>query len=540
MADAFLSSPPVNKNNQFSERWMITSAIIVIILVGILHSVSKLVKRLKSQGATAASLPPGPRGLPIVGYIPFLMYNGRKIPIHRQFNDLAAQYGPIFKIWVGGQLHVVISSPALAKQVLRDDESNFSGRDLPLAIRACTYGGLDLAGLPMGRDWNFMKKVVLREVLSNPSLDRCYELRRSVVVKALREVRSGQPVGVLELAHKMVANATMAMTWGGSDHGDVVDKDKTRRLGDEMMTLMEQPNVSDAFPLLARFDLQGIGRKAAEAAGRFDRIITSVIQKRFDGEGSLIITEEGKEKKDLLQVLLETRERSGAGSSLASMNQFKALLLDITPGGAGNIATVIEWAMTELVKCDKAMTNVKRELDDVVGLESLVEDHHLKKLNYLDAVVKETFRLYQVIIQRQALQPCTIGGYDIPKKAKVMVNAWAIHMDPRLWEVPTEFRPERFLESGNGMMPFDFQGSNSHFVYIPFGSGRRICAGINLATRMLKYVLASLLHSFDWKLPAGEGGSTVDVSDEFTLIIKKKKPLTIVPTPRLSCPDLQA
>ncbi|CAI0455594.1 unnamed protein product [Linum tenue] len=494
-------------------------------------------QKIRSRGATA-SLPPGPRGLPIVGYLPFLMFNGKNIPLHRQFTHLAAQYGPIFKIRVGSQLQVVVSSPSLAKQVLRDNESIFSSRDLPLAIRVWTYGGLDLSSLPMSQDWNSMRKVVLREVLSNPSLDRCYELRRSVVVKALRElVRSGgKPVGVLELANKMVANATMAMTWGGRDDDGDVDNEEARRLCEEVMALMEKPNVSDVFPLLARFDLQGIGRKVAEVAGHFDRIITSVIQKRFDGKGSLIM-DDGREMKDLLQVLLENRERSGAGSPLASITQFKALLLDITPGGTGMVATVIEWAMTELLRCDKAMTKVKRELDDVVRLEGLVEDHHLKKLDYLDAVVKETFRLHLTVIQREAVQPCTIGGYAIPKKAKVMINAWAIHRDPRLWEEPSEFRPERFLDNGR---PLDFVGSSSDFVYIPFGSGRRMCVGFNLATRLLKYVLASLLHSFDWKLPAGEGGSTVDVSDEFTLIIKKKKPLTIVPTPRLSCSDLHA
>ncbi|CAI0455469.1 unnamed protein product [Linum tenue] len=271
-----------------------------------------MVKGLKSRGGATASfsLPPGPRGLPIVGYIPFLIYNGKNIPLHRQFTDLAAQYGPIFKIRVGSQLHVVVSSPSLAKQVLRDDESNFSSRDLPLAIRVWTYGGLDLSSLPMSQDWNSMRKVVLREVLSNPSLDRCYELKRSVVVKALRElVRScGKPVGVLELANKMVANATMAMSWGGRDDGDV-DNEEARRLCEEVMALMEKPNVSDVFPLLARFDLQGIGRKAAEVAGRFDRIITSVIQKRFDGKGSLTMVD-GREMKDLLQILLESRERT--------------------------------------------------------------------------------------------------------------------------------------------------------------------------------------------------------------------------------------
>ncbi|CAI0476826.1 unnamed protein product [Linum tenue] len=75
-------------------------------------------------------------------------------------------------------------------------------------------------------------------------------------------------------------------------------------------------------------------------------------------------------------------------------------------------------------------------------------------------------------------------------------------------------------------------GSSSSFKYVPFGSGRRICAGVSLAERLLKYVLGSLLHRFEWRVADGEEGG-VDLSDEFTLFIKKKRPLVAVPASRL-------
>ncbi|CAI0551525.1 unnamed protein product [Linum tenue] len=488
MAASFLA--PLNQTNP-----SLIAASIAIISATIFYFWA-----VKRSNKKLAPLPPGPLGLPILGYIPFL--NGA--PIHRKFAELSAKYGPIFKIWVGSQLYVVVSSPALAKQVLRDNESVFSSRELPLVGRICTYGGLDLACLPMGPDWNSMRKVLVREALSSPGLDGCYELRRREVVKALNEVEVGKPVGVFELAHKVVGNATLGMLWGGGGGGGVVGGDygETREVGQRIMELMAKPNVSDLFPMLARFDLQGIGREAAELAERFDRIVSAMIRKRLDGGGE----KKGGEidKVDLLQVLLERRGSSGAGSPLTSMAHFKAMLQDVAVGGNENIASTIEWAMSELLKSDRAMKSVQQELDEIVGPDSLVEDHHLKDLKYLDAVIKETCRLYLALMNRTASRACTVGGYTVPQGSKVFVNSWAIHRDPH----------------------------SSSFRYVPFGSGRRICAGVSLAERLLKYVLGSLLHRFEWRLADGEEGG-VDLSDDFTLFIKKKRPLVAVPASRL-------
>ncbi|CAI0430505.1 unnamed protein product [Linum tenue] len=272
---------------------------------------------------------------------------------------------------------------------------------------------------------------------------------------------------------------------------------------------------------------------------RFDRIVSAAIEKRLGGGGE---KKEGdgvnNKKKDLLQILLD----SGAASSLASMAHFKALWQDIVVAGNENISRMIEWAMSELLNSDKAMKSVKRELDKMLGLDSLVKDHHLRNLKYLDAVIKETCRLHLALVTRTANQTCTVGEFTVPQGTEVVVNGWAIHRDHQFWDEPSDFRPERFLDGGDGRPPaFDFMGGGSSgFRYIPFGSGRRSCAGVHSAERLMKYVLASFLHCFEWKLADGEGG-VVDFADEFALLIKKKRPLIAVPTPRLLArPELLA
>lgn len=198
-------------------------------------------------------------------------------------------------------------------------------------------------------------------------------------------------------------------------------------------------------------------------------------------------------------------------------------------GGTDTTTTMAEWTMAELMKHPEIMKKVQEELAEVVGMDGSVEEFHLPKLKYLDAVVKETLRLHPalpLLVPRSPSETCTIGGYTIPKGSRIMINVGAIHTDPQFWENPLEFRPERFL---NGPGNFDYMGKN--FQYMPFGSGRRICPGIPLAEKMLMSVLASLLHSFEWKLP---DGTELDLSDQFGIVVKKMKPLIVVPTPRLS------
>ncbi|KAL0329621.1 UNVERIFIED_CONTAM: Flavonoid 3'-monooxygenase [Sesamum radiatum] len=175
------------------------------------------------------------------------------------------------------------------------------------------------------------------------------------------------------------------------------------------------------------------------------------------------------------------------------------------------------------------MKKVQNELDKVVGLDNIVEESHIPKLEYLDAVLKETLRLHPIgpfLTPRTPSQSCTIGGYTIPKGSTIFLNVWSIQRNPLAWENPLEFKPERFLDN---TMKWDFNGNN--FNYIPFGSGRRVCAGLPLAERMVRFVLASLLHSFEWQLPEGE---KLDMSDKLMTALRKKIPLRAIPTPRLS------
>ncbi|CAI0382434.1 unnamed protein product, partial [Linum tenue] len=159
--------------------------------------------------------PPGPRGLPVVRYLPFL----RRNDLHRQLTSLAETHCPIYTIQGLNRSLVVVSSPDLAKEVLRVNESIFSTRPIPIVGRILTYGGIGLANLPYGPDWAGLRKVMFREDLSSGALDTCHALGRGAVEAGVREIRVGEATGVFDAAMKVVVDSTLAMFWGGGGEG---------------------------------------------------------------------------------------------------------------------------------------------------------------------------------------------------------------------------------------------------------------------------------------------------------------------------------
>ncbi|KAG6645597.1 flavonoid 3'-monooxygenase CYP75B137-like [Carya illinoinensis] len=503
------------------------------ILIGIFAVLWLLWAVKKQRKVAVPPLPPGPRGLPIVGYLPFI-----GTELHTKFQQLGGIYGPIYKIWLANKLCIVISSPSLVKEVVRDQDPIFSNRDATRVALAMTFEGADIAFAPNGPNWRMLRKMFVREMLSPANLDSTFSFQREEVRNTIRNLydKIGAPIDLGELVFVTVMNVIMKMLWGNTLRGEEGAKFgvEFRHMFSNLMLLLGKPNVSDLFPSLASFDLQGIVREAKEISQSIERVLDYAIDKQIKSLAKA--KEEGKPKiaqKDFLQVLLEIMEQDNGANSI-SMTQLKAVLVDIVVAGSDTTTTMSEWVMARLMKHSEIMRKVHEELTEIVGMDNLVEESHLPKLHYLDAVIKETFRLHPplpFLVPRTPSKSSIIGGYHVPQGSRIFINVWAIQRDPKYWDNPLEFKPDRFLNDGYARL--DYSGNN--FKYFPFGSGRRICAGITLGEKTLKYIMASILHSFKWKLPQG---LEIDVSDTFGVVTKKKNPTIAIPTPRLSKSEL--
>ncbi|XP_059641344.1 flavonoid 3'-monooxygenase CYP75B137-like [Cornus florida] len=507
-------------NNSHDElaRVVLTGLLIVLAVLWYYYWIPSL---FKSKNETPP-LPPGPLSLPLLGNLPFLDPD-----LHTYFASLARSYGSILTLWLGRKVAIVVSSPAMARQVLKDQDATFANRDVTVAAKAAMCGGSDVVWTQYGPEWRMLRKVCVRGMLSNAILDSVYALRRREIRQAIVYFysRVGSPVNFGEQMFLTSLNVITSMLWGGTVKGEERASlgAEFKQVAAEITCLMGKPNLSDFYPGLARFDLQGIEKQMNGLVVRFDRMFDIMIDQRLkmDGQGGT---------KDFLQFLLQLKDEGDAKTPL-TMTHLKALLMDMVLGGTDTVSITVEFATAEMMNKPQVMQKVQQELDSVVGKNNIVEESHIRKLPYLYAVMKETMRLHPalpLLVPHCPIQTCVVGGYTIPKGARVFVNVWAIHRDPLIWENPLEFDPERFL---NGKCDY----SGNEFNYLPFGAGRRVCAGTEMAERMFLFSLASILHSFDWKLPQGE---KLDLSEKFGIVLKKKIPLVAIPTPRLSDPSL--
>ncbi|XP_022856454.1 cytochrome P450 76A1-like [Olea europaea var. sylvestris] len=143
--------------------------------------------------------------------------------------------------------------------------------------------------------------------------------------------------------------------------------------------------------------------------------------------------------------------------------------------------------------------------------------------------MKETLRLHplaSLLAPRFAIEDCNVSGYDISKGTIVLVNAWSIGRNPKYWDAPEQFLPERFLDK-----KIEILGQN--FALLPFGSGRRSCPGYNLGLKIVRSTLANLLHGFNWKLPQNMKPEDVCLEEIFGLTTCPKVPLEMIIEPRL-------
>ncbi|MFS7916964.1 putative cytochrome P450 [Helianthus anomalus] len=290
---------------------------ISIVMLGVLWY-----KLTLSSSSRSPPLPPGPRSLPVVGYLPFL---GRDL--HKEFTNMAHTYGPIFKLYLGSKLHVVINTPELAKEVVRDQDETFANRDLTVAASIIAYEGQNLIFSKNNATWRNLRKIFVHEVLSNKNLKACSSFRRDEVRKSIKNVFSkiGTNVDIREIAFLTEANVITRMMW---DNVSYIGE-KGINLGVELQTMasnitkiLGHPNLSDFFPTLAWFDLQGVERNMKKEVKKRGQIFESIIEDRIKSNNKM--SPDGirhEENKDFLQILLDLKDQQDL-----NMTQVKALL----------------------------------------------------------------------------------------------------------------------------------------------------------------------------------------------------------------------
>ncbi|XP_006659028.2 indole-2-monooxygenase-like [Oryza brachyantha] len=479
--------------------------------------------RTRNRSGVLDKLPSPPGRLPVIGHMHLIS----SLP-HMSLRDLATKHGPdLMLLHLGAVPTLVVSSSRTAQAILRTHDSVFASRSYSAIADILFYGTTDVAFSPYGEYWRQIKKIVTTHLLTVKKVHSYGRARQQEVRLVMAKIASGAAMHVaVDLTELLGCYSNNMVCHAVS--GKFFHREGRNQLFQELIeinsSLLGGFNLEDYFPILARLPLirKLLCAKAHDVNRRWDQLLDKIIDDHTNKQQSSSLDNNDQES-DFIDVLLSIQHEYGL-----TRDSIKANLIVMFEAGIDTSSIEIEYAMVELIRNPKVMAKLQNEVRSIVlkGQE-IVTEEQLSRMPYLKAVIKETLRLHPaapLLMPHLSMVDCNVEGYTIPSGTRVIVNAWALSREPGYWDNAEEFMPERFF--GNTMA--DYNGNDLHFL--PFGTGRRICPGINFAITAIEIMLANLVYRYDWKLPidqATKGG--IDMTETFGISVHRKEKLCLVP-----------
>ncbi|XP_062116113.1 cytochrome P450 736A117-like [Humulus lupulus] len=502
------------------------SSFLVPIIATVIFTIS-LIKRLifTLSNTTQKNLPPSPRRLPILGNLHQLgLYP------YRTLQQLAQHHGPLMLVHFGSRPVLVVSSADAAREIMKTHDVVFSNRPKLSMAHKLLYQARDISTAPYGEYWRQMRSICMLHLLSPKRVHSFRSVREEEAALMVELIKRqcfelSLPVNLSEMFSSYTNDVICRVVFGRKYEGAKGGTRFKELLGD-LMRLLGSVCVGDYITWLSWVNyVNGTDRAVEKVAKAFDSFLDSVVEEHMEGFN---YNNEGQDRKNFVDILLEIQENTKMAGFSVSKDNIKAIILDMFAAGTDTTYTVLEWAMTELLKNPIILKKLQSEVSEVANGKSDISEEDLEKMVYLKAIMKETLRLYPpipLLVPRESTQDIKIKGFDIAAGTMVMTNAWAIGRDTTLWDQPDLFQPERFIDS-----EVDFKAGSDHFQLIPFGAGRRGCPGILFAMVSNELVLAKLVHKFDWTLLPGV--DDLDMRECVGLTIHREVPLIAIATPK--------
>lgn len=257
--------------------------------------------------------------------------------------------------------------------------------------------------------------------------------------------------------------------------------------------------------------------REARAVRDLDEIVYSLIAERREaGTPDL---------GDLLFMLMLAQDEDG---SHMSDKQLRDETVTIFLAGHETTANTLNWTFYLLTQNPEVEAKLHHELDTVLqGQPPTLED--LKRLPYTEMVIKESMRLYPPAygVGRLAIEDTTIGGYDVPKGTSIGIFTYFTHRDPRWWDNPEAFIPERFSPEN--------EPNIRRYAYLPFGAGPRVCIGNSFAMMEAQIMLATIAQRYELRLAPGQR-----VEPEPLITLRPKGGLRMIARERQTVPTVFA
>ncbi|XP_019418276.1 PREDICTED: isoleucine N-monooxygenase 1-like [Lupinus angustifolius] len=497
----------------------------------------KVLKYHMIERPRKSKLPPGPKPWPIVGQLPEMLANKpASMWIHKVMKEMKTEIACIRL----GNVHVIpVSCPSIAREFLRKHDAVFASRPMSNSADIISNGYLTTAFAQFGEQWRKMKKVLINDMFSyqkhqwlqekrneeaNNLMFYVYNRCKNVDDHGLVNVRIAAQHYCGNVIRKLIFN-TRYFGKGRDDGGPGFEEVEHI---DSIFTLLRYVFafcVSDYMPCLRGFNFEGLEKKVDKAIKIMKKYHDPIIEERITqwNDGSKM------EVEDLLDIMISLKDANN--NPLLTMEEIKWQIMDLMLAAVDNPSNAVEWALAEMINQPELFQKAIEELDNVVGKHRLVQESDIPKLNFVKACAREAFRLHPVApfnLPHVAMKDTTITNYFIPKGSHILLSRQELGRNPKVWNDPLKFKPERHLKNDGSEVVL----TEPDLGFISFSIGRRSCPAVKLGTTITVMLFARLLHGFTWS--ATPKVSCVNLVESNNGDMLLAEPLVAVAKPRLA------
>ncbi|KAF9622002.1 hypothetical protein IFM89_029222 [Coptis chinensis] len=446
------------------------------------------------QKLTNQNLPPSPSTLPLLGHLHLL-----KKPLHTTLQSLSLKHGSIMFLKFGFRNVLTVSSPTYVEEIFTTNDIVFANRPNLVAGQHLGQNYTALGWVPYGEHWRNLRRVTSIEIFSSNRLLLSSHLRSEEIKRSVKEMFSQTRldewkfIDVRSMLFDLTVNIMMRIVVGRPCYGEnmgIEEKSRMREFLKETFVPNMALNLGDIYPVFRRFfSFVGLDKKLVKLQSTREEFLQGLIEETrikrvndsIDGE---------KNRTTVTDGLLSLQKME---PDYYSDDAIQGIISIMFTAGTDTSSATMEWAMSLLLNHPEVLEKARAEIDSHIENSRLIDESDLSNLPYLHCILNETLRLFPagpLLVPHSSSEECTIGGYKIPRGTMLLVNAYAIHRDPKLWEEPNSFKPERFT---------GVQGEREGFKFIPFGLGRRACPGAGLGVKSVSLVVGTLIQCFEWK-----------------------------------------